>query len=448
MLSPDGPVPACIDSDGAIQRHRPTRARLSRLEDAAPVLGLFRKTRVPASLELGAIEPETVTIASAAPVEAAPTFDEAALRLQARISAQASDAGTAIGWITHDAAQIADQARTIAAASEEVAVATAEIAARSQSAAVIAERARSGIAECALDMGRAGERMGAIATQSQRIGGCLSAFERAAAQIEEMASAIAGISAQTNLLALNATIEAARAGEAGRGFAVVAGEVKALSAQTAKATEEIRVRLAGLRGELAAMREAVDETREAVAAGSGAVLRANTRVESECGLVAEAAGEIRALADIMDQQRQAAGEISSSVDRIATGTTKARGEIADAITQLVALESLSRDALTRDAAVESGEQRQARRPADLAAWRRKLAATLVGLAPVDAASAACPGGDAVADADTRAALDAAARNASAMLDRIRASDWEGASASFTAFEAEIAKAARPDVLRI
>jgi methyl-accepting chemotaxis protein len=49
----------------------------------------------------------------------------------------------------------------------------------------------------------------------------------------------------TNLLALNATIEAARAGESGRGFAVVASEVKALAAQTAKATEEIGARPRG-----------------------------------------------------------------------------------------------------------------------------------------------------------------------------------------------------------
>ena len=58
-------------------------------------------------------------------------------------------------------------------------------------------------------------------------------------QVGKVAEQIDAIAKQTNLLALNATIEAARAGDAGKGFAVVAGEVKNLSAQTARATAEV-----------------------------------------------------------------------------------------------------------------------------------------------------------------------------------------------------------------
>jgi methyl-accepting chemotaxis protein len=124
----------------------------------------------------------------------------------------------------------------------------------------------------------------------------------ASAEIENLAQSsesvgtvvesIRGIAAQTSMLALNATIDAARAGEMGRGFAVVASEVKTLSAQTAKATDEVS-------HQIGAMQQASQRSLKAI--------------RDIVGAIGEVESVANAIALSVDEQSRATAEIAHQV---------------------------------------------------------------------------------------------------------------------------------------
>lgn len=190
---------------------------------------------------------------------------------------------------------------------EDVARAVAEIAQQASAAATVSRSAKAG-----------GELAKSRAND-------LSA---AMSEIEAILKIVQSIAGQTNLLALNATIEAARAGEAGRGFAIVAQEVKSLSMQTAKATDDIHARLAAVSQVSRYVLEAIDDMVQSITTVDSTAISIASAVEEHNVTTAEISERVReavigsanVVAQIEDMAiaAEATGTIAKDLDELAS----------------------------------------------------------------------------------------------------------------------------------
>ena len=206
------------------------------------------------------------------------------------------------------ASSLSEIARSLSSESQAVAAASTQALGSSQTVSAAAEELSASIREIATQVARTSTVTKSAVAGREQARSTIQALAGAVKKIAEVSDLIGGIAGQTNLLALNATIEAARAGEAGRGFAVVAAEVKSLSDQTAKSTEEITRLIAEVQ---ASTQAAVDA------------------VETMGGHIVEIDGVATSVAAAMEEQDAATREIARSISESASAAKEVSAKIAN-----------------------------------------------------------------------------------------------------------------------
>ncbi len=237
----------------------------------------------------------------AAMLQMADGFDSAIGKIIQTVSTASSELESSAGQLTKTAEVTQVLSATVASASEQS-------SANAQSAAAAAEEMASSVSEISRQVQDSHKISREAVSQVEQTNARIADLAQSASRIGEVVKMISAVAEQTNLLALNATIEAARAGEAGRGFAVVASEVKALAAQTAKATEEISE-------QIGQMQSATNQSVSAIAEIGGTI-----------GRIAEIS---QAIAAAVEEQGVTTQEISRNVQQAAQGATQVAGSIAD-----------------------------------------------------------------------------------------------------------------------
>ena len=229
----------------------------------------------------------------------------------------------AVAQMKADMHDLGGRTHSVASATDELVASITEISRTSEGVSQDATEVRAHVASSTAAVERAMTTVREIAEAVSNLSSKVNTLNGACEQIASIVKTIEKIASQTNLLALNATIEAARAGEAGKGFAVVATEVKALSNQTAAATEDIRNRIATLQAGMGDILGAMTTSAQRVAEGTQAICEVGDAVEKINHEIDDVCQKVVQIAAIVNEQGAATAELSRNMSGTAEMTDNA-----------------------------------------------------------------------------------------------------------------------------
>ncbi len=260
------------------------------------------------------------------------------------ISSSSAELSTSSSAMADSSSQVSGRASAVAAAAEEMTSNVMSVAAGMEqtttnlsSVASATEQMTATIGEIAGNSEKARRITEDATRQAARISEQMNQLGRAAQEIGKVTETITEISSQTNLLALNATIEAARAGSAGKGFAVVANEIKALAQQTAAATEDIKVKIAGVQSsttggiaEIEKVTQVIHDVSDIVSSIAAAIEEQSTVTKDIARNIAEASAGVQDANKRVSETSLATAEIAkeiAGVDQAAVEMASGSGQV-------------------------------------------------------------------------------------------------------------------------
>ncbi len=289
-------------SKGNLNTEIPYGSVQNEVGDMARTLAVFRDgLREAETLRASAEEQKAAAEAerSASMLKLADDFEKSVGGIVTLVSSAATEMQAAASQLSATAQEALAQSVAVSAAAEEAGANVTSVAASTE--------------ELGASVGEIGRQVETSATvaasavrEAEEAQAMVDELTETAASIGGVVDLINGLASQTNLLALNATIESARAGEAGKGFAVVAAEVKALAAQTARATTEISEKITKIQD---------------------ATNRASTAMQNISGTIQSLNHSSTAIASAVEQQTAATQEIIQAVNQASVGTQEVTSNI-------------------------------------------------------------------------------------------------------------------------